>query len=221
MEECTVTIPSLRPEVLHPLRALPCSLALVVGVEGVTGAALWPDPPQCCSCAGGREASVIRLGNCQERLRPCCRSGGHYQLSRIDANFWWRRIDPDHLRLMPTASASTPAEWMTLTGQLVDAGTVAADLNGLSAVALRWRHEPDTAVAVLIVVPAHKCCHPAAGACLAQVKSGGRPAGCRAWRSQPVSIAPAPVAAHAGHHYTCKEIGSYAKAQQPLRQGHA
>ena len=66
---------------------------------------------------------------------------------------------------MPTARGSSPAEWMTLTGQLVDAGTVAADLNGFAAVALRWRHEPDTAVAVLIVVPAHKCCHPAASLC--------------------------------------------------------
>jgi len=34
-------------------------------------------------------------------------------------------------------------------------------------------------------------------------------------------VAPAPVAAPAGHHYTCKEIGSYATAQQLLRQGHA
>ena len=58
---------------------------------------------------------------------------------------------------MPTAGGSTPAEWMTLTGQLVDAGPVAADFNGFSAVTLRWRHEPDAAVPVLIVVPAHKC----------------------------------------------------------------
>lgn len=63
---------------------------------------------------------------------------------------------------MPTAGGSSPAEWMKLTGQLVDAGTVVADLNGFAAVALRWRHESDSAVAVLIVVPAHKCCHPAA-----------------------------------------------------------
>jgi hypothetical protein len=34
---------------------------------------------------------------------------------------------------------------MKLTGQLVDAGTVVADLNGFAAVALRWRHEPDAA----------------------------------------------------------------------------
>ena len=54
---------------------------------------------------------------------------------------------------------------MALKGQLEDAGLVSADLNGFAAVALRWRHEPDTAVAVLIVVPAHKCCHPAAGLC--------------------------------------------------------
>jgi hypothetical protein len=86
---------------------------------------------------------------------------------------------------MPKARGSTPAAWMKLTGQLVDAGMVYADLNGFAAVALRWRHETDAAVAVLIVVPAHKGCHPAAGACPAQVKSGGRPAGCRAWRTQP------------------------------------
>jgi hypothetical protein len=36
----------------------------------------------------------------------------------------------------------------------------------------------------------------------------------------PGSIAPAPAAAPAGHYYTCKEIGSYATAQQLLRQGH-
>ena len=46
---------------------------------------------------------------------------------------------------MLTARGSSPAEWMKLTGQLVDAGTVAADLNGFAAVALRWRHEPDAA----------------------------------------------------------------------------
>jgi hypothetical protein len=49
---------------------------------------------------------------------------------------------------MPKAGGATPAEWMTFTGQLVDAGTVAAALNGFSAVALRWRHEPDAAVAI-------------------------------------------------------------------------
>ena len=37
----------------------------------------------------------------------------------------------------------------------------------------------------------------------------------------PVSITPASVAAPAGHHYTCREIGSYVTAQQLLRQGHA
>jgi hypothetical protein len=46
---------------------------------------------------------------------------------------------------MPTAGGSSPAEWMKLTGQLVDAGTVSAELKGFAAVALRWRHEPDTA----------------------------------------------------------------------------
>jgi len=66
---------------------------------------------------------------------------------------------------MPAAGGSTPAEWMTLTGQLEDAGTVSADRDGFSAVALGWRQETDTAVAVLIVVPAHKCCYPARSLC--------------------------------------------------------
>jgi hypothetical protein len=52
---------------------------------------------------------------------------------------------------------------MKLTGQLVDVGTVSADLNGFAAVALRWRHEPDAAVAVLIVVPIHERTYPQAG----------------------------------------------------------
>ena len=64
---------------------------------------------------------------------------------------------------MPTAGGSTPAEWIKLTGQLIDAGAVSADLNGFSAVALRWRHEPDAAVAVLVVVPIHKRTYPQAG----------------------------------------------------------
>jgi hypothetical protein len=54
---------------------------------------------------------------------------------------------------------------MKLTGQLVDAGTVSADLNGFAAVALRWRHEPDAAVAMLVVVPIHERAYPQAGLC--------------------------------------------------------
>jgi hypothetical protein len=54
---------------------------------------------------------------------------------------------------MQTVDSSTPAEWMKLTGQLVDTALVAADCNGFSTVALRWRHEPDAAVTVLIDVP--------------------------------------------------------------------
>ncbi len=36
----------------------------------------------------------------------------------------------------------------------------------------------------------------------------------------PVRVPVAPVAAPASHRYTCREIGSYATAQQLLRQGH-
>jgi len=64
---------------------------------------------------------------------------------------------------MPTAGGSTPAARMTLPCLLVDAGTVAADRNGSSAVTLRWRYEPDAAVAMLIVVPGHEAHHPRAG----------------------------------------------------------
>jgi hypothetical protein len=49
---------------------------------------------------------------------------------------------------------------MTLTGLLVDTGTVATDFFGLAAMALIGRNETDTAVAVLVVVPFHECTHP-------------------------------------------------------------
>jgi len=61
---------------------------------------------------------------------------------------------------MPTARGSSPAEWMKLTAQLVDAGSVSEDLNGFAALSLRWRHEPDAAVAVLVVVPIHERTYP-------------------------------------------------------------
>lgn len=54
-----------------------------------------------------------------------------------------------------------------MAGQLIHAGTVAADLNGLSAVTLSGRHEPDAAVAALVVVPVHESRHPQAGFFLA------------------------------------------------------
>ena len=36
---------------------------------------------------------------------------------------------------------------------------IAHNLGKLHRAALRWRHEPDAAVAVLIVVPGHECRH--------------------------------------------------------------
>ena len=64
-----------------------------------------------------------RSGDCQERCRPCLGTGGPHQCSRMDGVFrrWW--IDPDHLRLRPTAGGSTPAAGVTLTGLLLDVGT--------------------------------------------------------------------------------------------------
>ena len=52
-----------------------------------------------------------------------------------------RRVDPDHLRLNPTASVAIPTTWVHLTGVLIDAGTVAAECDGFSAVAL-GHHAP-------------------------------------------------------------------------------
>jgi hypothetical protein len=52
---------------------------------------------------------------------------------------------------------------MTLTGLLVDTGTVATDFFGLAAMALIGRNETDTAVAVLVVVPVQECTHPQTG----------------------------------------------------------
>jgi hypothetical protein len=64
---------------------------------------------------------------------------------------------------MPIAGGLAPVARMTLTSQLVDAGTVEAVLIGFSAVPLRWRHEPDAVVAVLIVVPIDDYCNPVVG----------------------------------------------------------
>jgi hypothetical protein len=54
-----------------------------------------------------------------------------------------RWIDPDHLRLTPTAGAVTPAARIVLACLLIDLGALAADRRGLSAVA-----------------PAHERCDP-------------------------------------------------------------
>ena len=55
--------------------------------------------------------------------------------------------------------------WVPLTCLLVDDSTVAADLQNITVVALVRRHELYAAVAMPIVVPAHKCCYPAASLC--------------------------------------------------------
>ena len=57
-------------------------------------------------------------------------------------------------------------------GLLVDMGSLLADCRGGTAMALMGRDEFDAAVAVPVVVPIHKCCHPLAGL----VFAGERPA---------------------------------------------
>ena len=47
-----------------------------------------------------------------------------------------------------------------MTSLLVDDSTVTTDLHSLGIVALMGRHELDAAVAVLMVVPIDKRCHP-------------------------------------------------------------
>ena len=56
---------------------------------------------------------------------------------------------------------------MLLAGLLVDKSAVTTEFNGLTAVPLIRRHEPDGAVAVPVVVPVHECHHPGAGLFLA------------------------------------------------------
>ena len=97
------------------------------------------------------------------KMGPCRHSGGHCQLSRSAAVFRWRRIDSDNLRLTPAASAAAPAAGMPLASLLVDAGALLADCINLASIALIGCHEPDAAVAVLVVVPIHKDRHPVAG----------------------------------------------------------
>lgn len=85
------------------------------------------------------------------------RAGGSFlfqesQISRSAAVVRWRRIDPDNLRLTPAASAAAPGEGMPLASLLVDAGTLLADGIRLASMALIGCHEPDAAVAVLVVV---------------------------------------------------------------------
>jgi hypothetical protein len=46
---------------------------------------------------------------------------------------------------------------MTLTGKVVDLRSLATIFYRFSAVALIWSHEPDAAMAVLVVVPVHEC----------------------------------------------------------------
>jgi len=81
----------------------------------------------------------------------------------MDGVFWRWWIDPDDLRLTPAACVAAPAAGLTLTGQVVDLRSLATNFNGFSAVALIGRHEPDAAVAVLVVVPVHERQYPGAG----------------------------------------------------------
>jgi hypothetical protein len=65
--------------------------------------------------------------------------------------------------LTPAAGVAGRAAAMTLTRLLLETGTVATDFFGLAAMALIWRNETDAAVAVLVVVPVHKCTYPQTG----------------------------------------------------------
>ena len=50
-----------------------------------------------------------------------------------------------------------------LTSQHIDAEIIAASCNGFSAVSVRWSHEVDSAVTVLIAIPIYERRHPYAG----------------------------------------------------------
>jgi len=65
--------------------------------------------------------------------------------------------------LFPATNLSAPAFWICNAGYLIDAGTLAADLNSLTAMPLLRRHKFDSAVAVLVVIPIHKRRNPLPG----------------------------------------------------------
>ena len=58
--------------------------------------------------------------------------------------FWWL-IDPHHYWLAPAASGLAPAIWVGLASLFVDMGTLKADGDGGTAVALVRRYEFDAA----------------------------------------------------------------------------
>ena len=61
---------------------------------------------------------------------------------------------------MPTANAAAPTTRVQLAGLFVDLSPLASNGDSLAAMSLRWRHEPDGAVEVPVVVPVHESHHP-------------------------------------------------------------
>jgi len=110
---------------------------------------------------------VSWCGDCQERWHSCCSSSGHRQRSWFEFIFRWRWIDPNHFWLTPTADWSWPSPWIELSGSFVDDSAMSTDLEGLTAMALVWRHELDAAMAVAAVEPVSKWRHPLVGLLLA------------------------------------------------------
>jgi hypothetical protein len=119
---------------------------------------------------------VLHPGNCQQSFYTCRPSSGNNQSSRHEVIHWRWWIDPGPLRLPPATARSAPAPWVLLATPLVDVSLLLGDSDSLAVMPMNGRHEPDPAVAMLVVVPHHKRHHPAAGLVLAaEGVPGGSP----------------------------------------------
>ena len=94
---------------------------------------------------------------------------------------WWL-VDPHHYWLAPAASGLAPAVWVGLASLFVDLGSLPADCDGGTAVAMVRHYEFDAAMKVAVVVPIHKSRYPLslspllAGSQIALFMSMGSPA---------------------------------------------
>jgi hypothetical protein len=81
-------------------------------------------------------------------------------------------------RLIPAARAAALTAGVSLACPLDDKSAVTTEFNGLTAVPLIRRHEPDGTVAVPLVVPVHKRTVPSAGLFLAREGRRGQSGRC-------------------------------------------
>ena len=71
-------------------------------------------------------------------------------------------IQMDYSNALPVARGAFPAQRITLPRSLVERCTSTQDVLIEIGMTLGWRHEPDRAVTMFVVVSAHWFCDPAA-----------------------------------------------------------